>query len=157
LHVTASVLLVKHQSRKVSFLRCFHCTSSLVCGQNFGEELSFVRDKGFVDSKAVTPHQALGDAHKPLRRAISVIRSRQETANWCVKKWNAMSHFRHHRSKHHLLFRAMLIIAQIEIENGSPIFQVKGCSHPAHMHQMVTVAFCLLAVLASLFVEALCC
>jgi len=93
-----------------------------------------VGDKGFIDSKAVTPYDALGDDNRALRRAMSIIRSRQETANWRVKKWNAMSHFRHHRSKHHLLFRAILIVTQIEIENGSPLFQVKGYSHPAHLN-----------------------
>ena len=44
-----------------------------------------VGDKEFIDSKCVTPYQALGDHNRALWRAMSIIRSRQETANWRVK------------------------------------------------------------------------
>ena len=49
----------------------------------------------------------------------------QCTVNGRLKFWNCLKQvFRHPRDKHHLVFRAVLVIEQIKIQNGQPPFQV---------------------------------
>lgn len=76
----------------------------------------------------------------------------------CGKSGNDKNHFvvLHHGSKHHLLFGAVLVVLQLEVENGRPLFQVKGHIHPAHLHQSWWQLHCCLPAVmtSSLF---LCC
>jgi hypothetical protein len=52
-------------------------------------------------------------------------RVRHETVNRCLKRWRVLKDiFRHHRSKHDIVFRAVAVLTQIAFENGYPPFQL---------------------------------
>ena len=62
---------------------------------------------------------------------MSRARARHETVNGRVKNWQSTAQvFRHHRDKHHIVFRAVLVIEQVKIENGKPPFQVEKINDP---------------------------
>ena len=53
------------------------------------------------------------------------VRSRHETINGRFKNWGILSQtYRHDISRHGDVFRAIAIITQLAIDNGSPLFQV---------------------------------
>ena len=53
------------------------------------------------------------------------VRSRHETINGRFKTWGILSQvYRHDITRHGEVFRAIAIITQLAIENGSPLFQV---------------------------------
>ena len=55
----------------------------------------------------------------------SRVRSRHETINGRFKTWGILSQvYRHDITRHGEVFRAVAIITQLAIENGSPLFQV---------------------------------
>eukprot|EP00957_Ditylum_brightwellii_P004260 324155-Ditylum_brightwellii.AAC.1 len=49
-----------------------------------------------------------------------------EIAHGQLKNWNVLSNrFGHSLKKHHLVFCAVLVIKQINIQHGMPLFQVE--------------------------------
>ena len=53
------------------------------------------------------------------------VRSRHETINGRFKTWGILSQvYRHDIRRHGEVFRAVAVITQLAIENGSPLFQV---------------------------------
>jgi len=53
------------------------------------------------------------------------VRSRHETINGRFKTWGILSQvYRHDIRRHGEVFRAVAVITQLDIENGSPLFQV---------------------------------
>jgi DDE superfamily endonuclease len=85
-------------------------------------------DKGYRgDSRACTPYHAQNKHH---RKAMSVARARHETVNRRLKVWKALRNsFRHHRSKHSLVFRAAICLTQIYFNEGHRPFQLKSFTY----------------------------
>ena len=82
-----------------------------------------IADRGYKgDTKICTPDDWKSKAHK---KAMSQLRARQETVNSRLKNWGCLSQiFRHARDKHHLVTKSILMIIQISINNGNPLFQI---------------------------------
>lgn len=54
-------------------------------------------------------------------------RARHESVFGRMKNWNAISHrFHHNLDKHSICFFSVAIIAQVEIDNSSPLFHLKN-------------------------------
>lgn len=80
-----------------------------------------VADKGYDgDPKCMTPHQfVLSKRHKKM---MSIARSRHEVVNRRLKYWGCLKQqFRHHRDKHNVCFRAVIVLTQMvkDIGEGS--------------------------------------
>jgi hypothetical protein len=59
-------------------------------------------------------------------REQQMVSARHETCNGRFKQWGALSqHFRHATAKHSWVFQAVVVITQLEIENGEPLFNVE--------------------------------
>ena len=87
-----------------------------------------VADCGYKDTHRVC-HPDMGTPEQ--QRAMEVARARHETVNGRLKNWESMKRvFRHNRDKHHLVFRSVLVIEQIKIQNGRPPFQVDPVVDP---------------------------
>ncbi len=90
-----------------------------------------VADKGYRDLKACNPYKIKSRHHE---RAMSVARARHETVNKMLKKWGALKCcFHHHRSKHHLVFCAVVVLTQLSMDTGySRPFQLNDfrCEDP---------------------------
>jgi len=86
-------------------------------------------DRGYRgDSRVCHPDTAEDDQHAS---AMNSARARHETINGRLKTWKSMKQvFRHSRVKHHLIFRAVLVIEQIKIQNGQTPFQVNDYVDP---------------------------
>lgn len=80
-------------------------------------------DRGYRgDLRCCTPYDAKNRYHL---RAMGVARARHETVNRCLKRWGALKHcFRHHRSKHQIVFRAVVVCTQLAFNNGYKPFQL---------------------------------
>jgi len=53
------------------------------------------------------------------------VRARHETVNRRLKQWGCLSQtFRHELPKHRPIFRAIVVITQIMLQNGHPLFAV---------------------------------
>ncbi len=80
-------------------------------------------DNGYNgDWKICSPKDAKDDHH---HEAMATARARHETLNRRLKTWGCLQQkWRHDRSKHHLAFRSIATITQLEIENGHSLFQV---------------------------------
>lgn len=89
-----------------------------------------VADKGYAgDIKTCTPFEAKNDNHK---RFMSRARARHETINGRFKNWSCLAQtWRHDRNKHHIAFKAVATITQLEISNGNLPFQVPHFDDPA--------------------------
>ena len=84
-----------------------------------------IADRGYIgDEKVVTPDNFKNARHK---KAMGIARARHETINGRLKNWGILKQiFRHHRNKHHIVFKCILVLTQIDIETGNPPFQVTG-------------------------------
>jgi len=93
-----------------------------------GEQV--IADKGYRgDPKTCTPFEAKNECHK---KAMSRARARHETINGRFKRWGCLKQvWRHNRTKHYLVFKAVATITQLEMENGRPPFQVTTYEDPA--------------------------
>ena len=76
-------------------------------------------DRGYKgDLKMHTPMNCdvMNELH---RKSMSVARSRHETHNRRFKEFNALqATWRHHHSKHHIVFRAIITLTQMRIHYG---------------------------------------
>ena len=53
------------------------------------------------------------------------VRNRQETVNLRFKQWAILSErYRHDLRDHGYIFRAVVVLTQLSIENGEPLFSV---------------------------------
>ena len=87
-------------------------------------------DSGYRgDSKVCTDADATSVYH---RKKMSNARARHETINGRLKTWGCLKQtFRHHRSKHHIVFKAVLTLVQTSMNQGSlSPFQVVGYFDP---------------------------
>ncbi len=56
---------------------------------------------------------------------MGIVRRRQETVNRRFKQWSILAHkFRHDLGMQRRVFSAIVVISQLAIENGEPLFQV---------------------------------
>jgi DDE superfamily endonuclease len=83
-----------------------------------------IGDNGYRGENAIirTPN-----AHDPaeLRKFKSRARARHESFNARVKNFRALDmQFRHGVEKHGVVFEAICVICQYQLENGSPLFDV---------------------------------
>ena len=69
-----------------------------------------------------------GSTHHPQLSSIrNTVRARHETVNGRMNMWGAMFKTWHHSwGKHSTAFFAVAVITQLEIENGEPLFEVRG-------------------------------
>jgi len=83
-----------------------------------------IADRGHRGEACIyTPDDAISEEHKI---AMGVARARHETINGRLKQWNCLGHrWRHDRDKHHIAFRAVVAITQIEMDNGERPSQVQ--------------------------------
>jgi len=81
-------------------------------------------DKGYRgDGRCRVPGCAVSKADL---QAMTRARSRHETVNNRLKMWACLERvFRHHRSKHGQVFRAVVTMTQLAFKNGEPPFQVR--------------------------------
>jgi hypothetical protein len=81
-----------------------------------------VADRGYRgDPRAITPISANSNEHE---EQMNTVRARHETVNGRCKDWKSMAvRFRHDKDKHHLVFRAVVVIEQLKIMHGKPPFQ----------------------------------
>ena len=57
---------------------------------------------------------------------MGIVRRRQETVNRRFKQWSILKQvFRHELSMHGRVFAAIVVISQLAIQNGEPLFQVE--------------------------------
>ena len=96
---------------------------------NRGEKA--IGDRGYRgDRKLVTTYTANDAQHA---RAIKLIGARHETINGRICTFESMrQRWRHALDKHHIAFRAVLVLVQISIANGRPVFSVRGYEDPLH-------------------------
>ena len=82
-----------------------------------------VADRGCRgDPRICAPDDAHNKEHK---YAMSVLRARHETLNGRLKNWGCLRQiFRHDRNKHHMVLQTAVVVAQINISIGNPLFQV---------------------------------
>ena len=74
------------------------------------------------DTKVCAPDDWKDETQK---KAMGRLRARHETLNGRLKNWGCLAQiYRHNRDKHHLIVKAILVIAQIAISSGNPLFQV---------------------------------
>jgi hypothetical protein len=87
-----------------------------------------VADRGYQSSRPeVEAKLSLPNVYDPkdLNNFKSRSRLRQETFNGRLKFFNVLSEtFRHGPEVHHLVFEAVVVIVQYQMDNGSPIFAV---------------------------------
>jgi hypothetical protein len=125
-----------HTGKIVSYNGPFECgswpdlkifRSRLKHHLSVGEKV--VADRGYRgDERICTPDNNLSDQHT---EAMNNARARHETINGCLKTWAILKNvFSHHRDKHHIAFRSVLVLVQIEIESGYPPFQVDNLGDP---------------------------
>ena len=88
---------------------------------SLGEKV--VADRGYRgETRIIAPDSARDGRHY---KAMNNARARHETINGRLKTWGILKPvFRHGRDKHHIAFRAILVLTEIAIENGHPPFQV---------------------------------
>jgi len=88
-----------------------------------------IGDNGYVgDEACITPKDATSDQH---RLAMKELRKRHETINGKLKTFECLrNQWRHSLDKHHIAFRACLVIVQLCIENGREVYSVEGYSDP---------------------------
>ena len=80
-------------------------------------------DKGYRGEPLTIDLPNDGMAHMYGRKKL--VRARHETCNLRFKHWGCMnSKFRHSVAFHGDCFRAIVVMVQLSIENGSPLFQV---------------------------------
>lgn len=91
--------------------------------RKLGPKEKVIEDRGYKgDVKVCTPDDWKNQQH---RKAMGKARARHETLNGRLKKWQSLGNvYRHSIHKHHLVFRAIIVIEQMNIENGSILFQV---------------------------------
>ena len=97
---------------------------------NLGAGEKVIADRGYRgDLKVFLPDH---EKDRDTRKAIDRARSRHESINSRLKKWGCHKEtFRHSRNKHHIIFRAVIVIEQLSIENGRAPFQVTTYSDTA--------------------------
>jgi DDE superfamily endonuclease len=97
--------------------------------QMLGPNEKVIADRGYKGKfKVVTPYDPLSEDHGKL---MNTARARHETINGRLKVWMILKYlFRHPLVKHHIAFRAVLVLEQIEIENGHRPFQVQDHNDP---------------------------
>ena len=55
---------------------------------------------------------------------MNIVRARHETVNGRLKRWKILKErFQHDKKKHHIAFRAIAVLEQIQIMHGRPPFQ----------------------------------
>ena len=82
-----------------------------------------IADRGYEgDSRAITPNDGKDYVHK---RSMRKIRARHETVNARFKNWGCLDQtYRHDVKKHHMIFRAVVTLVQVNISTGNIPFQL---------------------------------
>jgi hypothetical protein len=83
-----------------------------------------IADKGYRGEKAIinTPNS---QDHPEVRKFQSRARARHESFNGRLKNFRSLDvRFRHGVEKHKIVFEAICVICQYQMENGSPLFDV---------------------------------
>ena len=88
---------------------------------SLGEKV--VADRGYEgDSRTITPDDGKDYFHK---RSMRKIRARHETVNSRFKNWGCLDQtYRHDVKKHHMIFRAVVTLVQVDISTGNIPFQL---------------------------------
>ena len=83
-----------------------------------------IGDKGYCGMPDIISTPNLHDAEE-LRRFKSHTRARHESFNARLKTFRCLDvRFRHGVKKHKIVFEAVAVICQYQLENGSPLFDV---------------------------------
>ena len=88
---------------------------------SLGEKV--VADRGYEgDSRTITPDDGKDYVHK---RSMRKIRARHESVNSRFKNWGCLDQtYRHDVKKHHMIFRAVVTLVQVNISTGNIPFQL---------------------------------
>lgn len=86
-------------------------------------------DRGYRgDRKLITAYNARDSQQA---RAIKAIGARHETVNGRLATFEALRQkWRHDLGKHHIAFRAGIVLVQVSITHGRPVYNVFGYSDP---------------------------
>jgi hypothetical protein len=83
-----------------------------------------IADKGYRGEKETISTPSSHD-NEQVRKLKSRARSRHETFNARIKIFQCLDQqFRHGIEKHKIVFEAVCVICQYQLENGSPLFDV---------------------------------
>ena len=103
----------------------FHLKRCLLPGERV------IADRGYRgDRKVVTPYDydCLSKQHY---RAMAALRARHEVMNGRLKQFRCLAdRWRHALSDHHRVFRACLVLVQLNHRYGTEPFEVIGYDHP---------------------------
>jgi len=86
--------------------------------------MKVIGDNGYRGERGVV---STPNAHDPeeLRKFKSRARARHESFNGRIKNFRCLDvRFRHGIAKHKMVFEAVCVIVQYQLENGSPLFDV---------------------------------
>jgi len=89
-----------------------------------GKGMKVIGDNGYRGERGVV---STPNAHDPeeLRKFKSRARARHESFNGRIKNFRCLDvRFRHGIAKHKMVFEAVCVIVQYQLENGSPLFDV---------------------------------
>lgn len=116
---------------KYNDLRIFQCglKNMLLPGEKV------VADKAYKDLKCYIPTKAHDQDHLDI---MNQLRARHEQTNGRVTIFGCFrTFFRHDVDKHHLYFKAAVVMTQIAIENGRQPFYVEDYFDPAYSFQHI--------------------
>jgi O6-methylguanine-DNA--protein-cysteine methyltransferase len=83
-----------------------------------------IADKGYRGEKDIISTPSSQDPPE-LRKFKSRARARHESFNARIKNFRCLDmRFRHGIEKHKIVFEAVCVICQYQLENGSPLFDV---------------------------------
>ena len=89
-----------------------------------GERVEADKGYGGEPTKIDLPQENTGGLEEQVR-AKAKVRSRHETMNARLREWGVLRNtFRHKISRHRCIFRAIIVLSQIKIENGHPLFRI---------------------------------
>ena len=97
-------------------------------------------DRGYRgDRKIVTIYEAKSAQHA---RTIKAIGARHETVNGRLATFEALRQvWRHDLSKHHIAFRAGIVLAQVSIIHGRPVYKTYGYTDPLDIDEESVASF----------------
>ena len=110
---------------KFADLTIFRAGLKRLLMQNPGEQVE--ADKAYRGEPALidVPNEMTGGSRKQ-RKAKDIVRTRHETCNRRFKQFNCFKQvFRHDLTLHKQCFEAVVVLTQLMIENGHPLFQVR--------------------------------
>lgn len=92
-------------------------------GDKIPDGKKIIADNGYQGLEKVSAPNPYDDA--AVKRFKERARARHETVNSRIKNFRCVSEtFRHGEEKHQIMFEAVCVIVQYDMENGKPLFDI---------------------------------